>query len=143
MGASVNGYWKDITEEQRDSMPGFANDDRAFGNWMASRAEEPRVLQALKALDCGALLSITTDGVPAEDIEWVTPDELRAAATTLRGLVLRQDARTAGIVESYSKSANGIDPVHEEFARDLGDVAQIADFAASEGIRKMTLEVNW
>jgi len=47
------------------------------------------------------------------------------------------------IVNSYAKDANGIDPVHAELARDLADVATIAEYAAAEGATRMTLEVNW
>jgi hypothetical protein len=37
MGASVVAYWPGITEDQAEAQPGFANDDRAWGNWMAER----------------------------------------------------------------------------------------------------------
>ena len=39
MGASIVAYWPGITEEQIDTQPGFTNDDRAWGNWMAEREE--------------------------------------------------------------------------------------------------------
>jgi uncharacterized membrane protein len=46
MGAYVVAYWPGITEEQMETMPGFWNDDRAWGNWMAERDEGPKVLEA-------------------------------------------------------------------------------------------------
>ncbi len=46
MGASVIAYWPGITEEQFESQPGFDNDDRAWGNWMAEREDEPAVHDA-------------------------------------------------------------------------------------------------
>jgi len=55
MGASVCGYWLGITEDQRDSMPGFWNDDRAFGSWMANREDQPDVLAMVRSLGCGAV----------------------------------------------------------------------------------------
>ena len=143
MGASISGYWPGITEDQRESMPGFWNDDRAFGNWMANRVEQPEVLTAVTELGCGAVLTFTTEGVPDTDVDWATPEDLKAAALKLRELVLGQDTRTKAIVESYAQDANQIDPVHEELARDLADVAQLAEFAASQGVHTMTLEVNW
>lgn len=143
MGASISGYWRGITEEQRDAMPGFWNDDRAFGNWMANRVDEPEVLAAVRDLGCAAVLTYTTDGVDDADVAWVTPAELKAAAMKLRELVLRQDTRTRVIVKSYEREANGIDPVHEELARDLADVATIADYAGGQLASSMTLEVNW
>lgn len=143
MGASIGGYWPGITEDQRDSMPGFWNDDRAFGGWMANRVEQPDVLAAVRALGCGAVLTYTTEGIADDDVEWVTPAQLKAAALALRDLVERRDPRTMVIVDSYAKDANRIDPVQAEFARDLADVATIADYAASVGATRMTLEVNW
>ena len=143
MGASVCGYWLGITEDQRDSMPGFWNDDRAFGNWMANREEQPDVLAMVRSLGCGAVLTYTTEGLADDDVDWVTPADLKAAALALRELVERQDPRTRVILDSYAKDANGIDPVHAELARDLADVVTIADYAAGEGATRMTLEVNW
>ena len=143
MGASVCGYWPGITEDQRDSMPGFWNDDRAFGNWMANRHDQPEVLAMVKSLGCAAVLTYTTEGLADDDVDWVTPTDLKAAALALRELVERQDPRTRVIVDSYAKDANRIDPVHGELARDLADVATIAEYAAGEGATRMTLEVNW
>ncbi len=47
------------------------------------------------------------------------------------------------VVETYSLSAGGVAPVHEEFAQDLADVRLIARFSKEMGVQKMTLEVNW
>jgi len=43
MGASVIAYWPGITEQQIEEQPGFYNDSKAWGNWMAEREEEPEV----------------------------------------------------------------------------------------------------
>jgi hypothetical protein len=146
MGASVTGYWPGITDEQRDAMPGFVNDDKAFGDWIANRAERAERAEALEhvlALGCGAILTFTTDGLDDSDVDWVTPAALKSAALTLRELVLRKDPRARGLIESYAVGANLIEAAHEEFAQDLDDVAQIAAFAADLGVSRMTLEVNW
>src|SRR5438552_17395595 len=143
MGASVSGYWPGITDEQRDSLTGFDNDCQAWGNWVAERYNHPDVLDALKRLGVGALLSHITDGVEEDEVDWVSPDELMKAADHLRELVLAQDPRVKRIVETYGLSANGMNPVHEEFAQDLADVRLIAKFSKEMGVPKMTLEVNW
>jgi hypothetical protein len=143
MGASVSGYWPGITNEERDSLTGFDNDCKAWGNWMAERYNYPEVLDAMNRLGVSALLSHITDGVSEQQVDWVTPDDLIKAAEHLRELVLAQDPRVKRIVETYALSANGIDPVHEEFAQDLADVRLIAKFSKKMGVPKMTLEVNW
>jgi len=61
----------------------------------------------------------------------------------LRELVLAGHSDTKRILEVYAQSANAIDPINEEFARDLADVADLARFATQAGASRMTLEVNW
>jgi hypothetical protein len=143
MGASVSGYWPGITDEQRDSMTGFDNDCKAWGDWMAERYNHPDVLAAMKQLGVAALLSHITDGVSEDEVDWVSPGDLMQAAERLRELVLAQDPRVNRIVETYALSANGVGPVHEELAQDLADVRLIAKFSQEMGVPKMTLEVNW
>ncbi|MCI0638889.1 MAG: hypothetical protein L0Y72_05200 [Gemmataceae bacterium] len=143
MGASVSGYWPGITDEQCDSLTGFDNDCKAWGNWMAKRYNHPDVLDAMKRLGVGSLLSHITEGMEEDEVDWVSPDDFMKAAEQLRELVLARDPRVKRIVETYALSANGVDPVHEEFAQDLADVRLIARFAKEMGVPKMTLEVNW
>jgi|SRR5262245_7626617 len=87
MGASVGPYWpgieEELTEEQLESQPGFFNDCKGWGNWMADRLMEPRTLEAIRNLKADAILSSTTNGVEDEDVDWVTPQELRQAAQKL------------------------------------------------------------
>jgi hypothetical protein len=110
---------------------------------MAERYNHPDVIDSMKHLGVGALLSYITDGVGEDEVDWVSPDDLMNAADRLRELVLAQDPRVKRIVETYGLSANGVDPVHEEFAQDLADVRLIAHFSKEMGAPKMTLEVNW
>lgn len=143
MGASVIAYWTGIAEHQIESQPGFWNDCKAWGDWMAEREEHQDVLQAMKRLGVSALLTVTTDGVADSEIDWVTPSELESAALRLREFVVAGHPETRRILETYAKSANCVDPVSQEFARDLADIAEIARFAQREGVPRMTLQVNW
>jgi hypothetical protein len=136
-------YWVGITEEQMESQPGFWNDCKAWGDWMAERIEHQDVLHAMKRLGVGALLTFTTAGVADSQIEWVTPSELEHAAVRLRELVLAGHPETGRILETYTYSANRVDPVSQEFAQDLVDIAEIARFAQRERVSQITLEVNW
>ncbi len=143
MGASVSVYWPGITDFQVESQPGFFNDCKAWGNWVAERENHDHVLKAMRDLGVGALLTFKTDGVEDSEVDWVAPAALEEAAVRLGSLVLSADPRTNSIVETYSASANGVDPVREELAKDLDDIAAIARFARAEGASKLTLEVNW
>jgi hypothetical protein len=61
-----------MTEEQLESQPGFNNDDRAWGNWMAERDEKPAVAHAIRKLNAEAIRTLKTDGWNDEDVAWVS-----------------------------------------------------------------------
>jgi hypothetical protein len=143
MGASVVAYWPGITEDLGEGQPGFYNDDRAWGNWMAERDGDVAVSDAIRGLKADAILTIKTDGWDDDDVTWVSPQELRDAATKLREAVRAGSPETRVILASYERNANRIDPVSEEFIRDLEDIEAISRWAEAEGATKMTLEVNW
>ena len=143
MGASVAAYWPGITEEQLESQPGFYNDDKAWGDFMAERENEPEALEAIEKLKAAAILTYTTDGVADEDVDWVTPSELRAAAKNLREAIEAKRPEATIILRVYGRNANGVDPVADELTRDLNDIEAIANWAEAEGAELMTLEVSW
>jgi hypothetical protein len=143
MGASVIAYWPGMTEEQLESQPGFYNDCKAWGDWMAEREADSRAEDVVRALGAGAILTYKTDGMEDEEVKWVTPQKLGKAALKLRAAVEAALPGTEVILETYGRNANGVDPLVEEFVRDLDDVKAIADWAESEGTKRITLEVNW
>lgn len=143
MGASINAYWSGITEEQLESQPGFYNDDKAWGDFMAEREGEPEVLEAIRILNAAALLSHTTEGMTDEEVMWVSPSELRNAAKNLREAIQAKRPETKIILETYERNANEVDPIADELIQDLNDIEAIANWAEAEGTKQMTLEVNW
>ena len=143
MGASINAYWSGISEEQLESQPGFDNDDKAWGDFMAEREGEPEVLEAIRKLNAAALLSHTTEGMTDEEVMWVSPSELRNAAKNLREAIQAGQPETKIILEIYERNANEVDPVADELIQDLNDIEAIANWAEAEGATQMTLEVNW
>jgi hypothetical protein len=143
MGASVIAYWPGITDEQIDSQPDFYNDNKPFGDWMANREEDPAVLDAIRKLNAEAILSYKTDGWDDDDVDWVSPAQLRDAATKLREAVQAGLPETQIILKAYEPSANRVDPIATEFIQDLDDIINITNWAEGEGATKMTLEVNW
>lgn len=143
MGATVNAYWPGMTDDQLESQPGFWNDDKAWGNWMAELEGDAAVTAAIKKLDAEAILTCKTDGWEDEDVMWVSPQQLRAAATKLIQAVRAESSEAQVILKTYERNANRIDPVAEEFIRDLDDIIAMTTWAEGEGATKMTLEVNW
>ena len=143
MGATVIAYWPGITDEQIDSQPGFWNDDKGFGDWMAVREETPGAMEAIRKLGADAILSLKTDGWDDDDVTWVTPQQMREAAMKLREAVAAGLPETAPILEAYGPSAIPDEPVAHQFLRDLEDVIALTEFAEVEGASQMTLEVNW
>lgn len=104
MGATVIAYWPGITAEQIESQPDFYNDDKPWGDWMANREEEPEVLDAIKRLKAEAILSVKTDGWDDEDVDWVSPQQLRDAAQKLREAVRAGRLR----LSSSSRPTSGV-----------------------------------
>jgi len=143
MGASVAGFWPGITQEQYENQPVFWQDCKAWGDWMAERNNHPSIISLHKSLGVEALLSHTTEGMKPSQVDWVSPEQLAAAAKRLRDLVLAGDERVEPMLKVYAEYSADIDPVSQEFAQDLMDVAAIAEFAMACGVSKMTLEVNW
>jgi hypothetical protein len=143
MGATVVAYWPGMTERQAEAQPGFYNDDRAWGNWMAEREDDPAVSESIRRLNAEAILTFKTDGWEDDDVAWVSPRELREAAARLRDAVRAGSPEMHAILASYERNANRIDPVPEEFIRDLDDIEAMTRWAEAEGATRMTLEVNW
>jgi hypothetical protein len=143
MGASINAYWPGITEEQIDSQPGFSNDDKAWGNWMAKREDDPAIIAAIRTLKAEAILTCKTDGWEDDDVSWVSPQQLRDAVARLRAAVQRDAPEAHTILASYERNANRIDLVADEFLRDLQDIEALTTWAEAEGATDITLEVNW
>jgi hypothetical protein len=143
MGASINAYWPGITEEQLDSQPGFWNDDKAWGNWMAEREDDADVQDAIRRLNAEAILTFKTDGWEDDDVTWVSPQELRQAAARLRDAVRTKAPEAAVILDSYELGANAGSEVDQMFIRDLEDIIEIANWAEGQGTKRLTLEVNW
>jgi hypothetical protein len=143
MGATVIAYWPGMTEDQAEAQPGFYNDDRAWGNWMAERDGDPAVSDAIRRLKAEAILTVKTDGWEDDDVTWVSPKELRDAAVRLREAVRAGSPEIRVILASYERNANRVAPVSEEFVRDLDDIETLARWAEAEGATKMTLAVNW
>ena len=142
MGASIIAYWPGITEDQMESQPGFWNDDRAWGNFMAE-GEDPALQAAVRRLGADAILTMKTDGWDDEDVNWVTPVQLRAAAQKLRDAINAGSPETDAILKCYERGANKIDPVAQEFVRDLDDIIALTKWGEEQGAARMTLEVNW
>jgi hypothetical protein len=143
MGASVIVYWPGMTEEQLDSQPGFSNDDKAWGNWMAEREDNPAVFAAIRTLKAEAILTCKTDGWEDDNVTWVSPQELREAVVRLREAIQNGSPAARIILASYERNANRSEPVADEFLRDLQDIEALTRWAEVQGATRMTLEVNW
>lgn len=143
MGASIIAYWPGITEEQIEAQPGFWNDDKAWGDFMAEREDEPELLQIMRDIGAGALLTLKTDGWEDEDVDWVAPRELYNAASQLQSALKSNRPGMEGVLAVYGRNANNVDPVELELLRDLEDIKALASWAEQEGAEVMTLEVNW
>jgi len=143
MGSSISAYWPGIEEAQGEAQPGFYNNCEPWADWTIRRGDEPAVLETLRGLGLAAIETFTTDGVDDSEVKWVSPAELKVAATRLRDLILAHDPRVKPVVQSYACGARHESPPEEQFAQDLADIAGMADFAEHEGAKRITLRIGW
>jgi hypothetical protein len=144
MGAVISAYWPQISDDQRDSQPGFHQDCKTWARWLAESESDPEVVRALRVHEVDSVRTHFTDGMQESDVSWVTPHALAADALWLRHLVLNRSPGTQRVLEVYARAdPPGVESVELEMAQDLLDIAAIARFAIREKAPKMTLEVNW
>ena len=143
MGASVFAFWPGITAKQLKSQPGFSNDCKAWGDFMGDLVDNAKALKEIEKAGAGAVITFKTQGLEDDDVDWVTPAEVEAAAILLRDLVRKKDRSVRRVLEVYATNANEIDPIHEEMARDLDDIAEIARWAKKAKTKRMTFDINW
>jgi len=70
-------------------------------NWADWRMFMEDYEDTLRGLGCGALLAYTTEGLPWEQIEWVSPAEMAAAADRLADLIANNAPEVVPVVEEY------------------------------------------
>ena len=143
MSVSVLVHWPEASEDEEQGHPGFLNDDHAWASWIAAVLENGTATRLLERLGFEALLSHTTSGTAPDDVNWTTPDALEQAANHLRRLVQSGEPTVEALIEIYEAEAPGEDRASIEFARDLGDVVQIAAYARDLGASRMTLGYYW
>lgn len=143
MGASVIAYFPGVTEEQLEEQGGFWNDDGAWANFMVECEKDPAVPEAVKKLKADPILTFKTDPMEDDEVQWVTPQELRDAAVKIRDAVLNRAPEAQPLLTAYARGANGIDPVDQEFVRDLDDIVEFANWGERLKTKQITLEVNW
>lgn len=142
MGATIQAYWPGITPQQLASQPGFYNDCAPWGDWSAVREQNPEVIRAIRKLKVDAIRTFTTHGIADDEVDWVTPSELRKAALKLKDHVRSGKSETKIILSTYEEGANLVDSLEDEFVRDLDDIANLASWAEAQGATRMTLEIN-
>ena len=143
MGASIIAYFPGVTRDQVNLQEGFWNDHAAWANFMVEQEKDPKVVEAMQKLNAGALLTFKTEEMEDEDIDWVTPQQLRDACIKIRDAVRSGAPEAEPLLDAYSRGNNGIDPIADEFVRDLEDIIKLADWGEKLGTNKITLEVGW
>src|SRR5688500_14218875 len=139
MGASIVAYFPGVTRGQINQQEGFWNDHRAWANFMVEQEKDPAVPEAIEKLNAAPLLTFKTEEMEDEDIDWVTPQQLRDACMKIRDAVRSGNPEAKPLLDAYAKGANGINPLSDEFVRDLEDIIKLADWGEKMGTNQITL----
>ncbi len=142
MGASVFAYWPGITEKQLKSQPGFTNDCKAWGNFVADLLASKKATAEVERAGAMALFTFRTQGLEDANVDWQAPAAVEKAAHVLLPLVRAQAPALKLTLKIYKKNANDIDPIHEELAQDLDDIAALARWARKAGATRMTFDMK-
>jgi hypothetical protein len=112
-------------------------------NWADWRMFMEDYEDVLRGLGCGALLAYTTDGLPDEKIEWVSPEAMSAAADRLADLIRQQEPAVEELVAQYQDWSNrGDKPIAEQLVDDLAAVKRWAHWAQSLGKTQVAFELE-
>src|SRR5829696_1793942 len=137
MGASIIAYFPGVTDDQVDLQEGFWNDDKAWANFMVEQEKDPAILEAVKKLNAEAIMTFKTEEMEDEDIDWVTPQQLRDACMKIRDAVRSGASEAKPLFAASGRGANGINPVDQEFVRDLEDIIEIANWGEKLGTNQI------
>lgn len=142
MGASIFVCWPGASEDEKGGHPGFWNDDQGYAHWICGILESPWRRLGFRLRGLGPLLHVYSADNPAERIDWTTPTKLKNAARRLHGELASGSAFAASVARLYDRGP-GEDPPEAELARDLSDVAKIAEYAEGRGARQVALTIGW
>jgi hypothetical protein len=112
-------------------------------NWADWRMFMEDYEDVLRGLGCGALLSYTTEGLPWEQIEWVSPAAMVAAADHLADLVANNAPEVAPIVEEYQDLYRRDGKPHAvQLVEDLREVKAQAQFLQGLGKTRVAFDLQ-
>ena len=106
--------------------------DNNCANWL-SMLEEVEYQETLRAAGCEALLAYTTEGLPYEQIKWVSPADMTRAADRLIELIQQGDESIKALVAEYEDYAGRSKPLVDQLVDDLNVVKRKAQWAEALG----------
>ena len=110
---------------------------------MAELVQDEALQARMEQLGVAGLMTLTTDGLSDEQVDWIAPSRLRLEARRLRELVRQRAPEAAAIVASYANVAPSTDDVEDEIIRDLSAIEKMAAWAEARDTGRMTLYVSW
>jgi hypothetical protein len=129
----------DADEEVRD-LPGRGAAPPNWANWISMIIDDDPE-PTLRALGCDALLAYTTEGLPAEKIEWATPEQLITAADRLSDLIRGSDEVVNELVEVYEDFEERGGQCTELLVEDLAVVKRLGQSLARLGKTKIAFNL--
>jgi hypothetical protein len=142
---SVSLIWPGCYDDDDDvdvvgGQPRFR--DPNWPTWRV-RVSSPELVATLGALGCGALLAQGGDEIPAEEHQWVSPDDLIAAAMRLGELVRARSESVAAVVREYGDEYERGGAIEDQLCEDLGVVVRMAEWARALGKTLVGFDVQY
>ena len=142
MSASIYIHWPGCSSEQQAGHPGFDQDDHPYATWVTALQKSARAQAVLRTMGVDALLCVGLLGDRESKMSYTTPSQLKFAALSLCSALQTGDTNAVELLGLYVHGPGELSPT-EELTCDLTNVAAIADHAATQGARQITLLVGW
>jgi hypothetical protein len=141
MGMSAGLMWPEllIGEEEEDVAPPEFNSADDWAQWLLSLPGDADL--DLEDVGCGAL-SAYASGSDPDEVSWVSPAEILAAADRLADLVRAGGPDAVGLLASYVDYGETGTPVGQLVLGELEQVRSMARWAQERAKTRLAFEIG-
>jgi hypothetical protein len=133
--------WPEVEDNHQELLLCMKQPDFKDDNWGVWRFRVDGDESLVRA-GCKALLAYTSDGLPADQVEWVSPSELLGAVAALEKAIAQNDGSIADALWEYEDCGGRGKPEMEALLEDLEVIRQKAIWAEGLGKTRLTFALQ-
>jgi hypothetical protein len=132
--------WPEVENDHQELLLCMTQPDFPDNNWPVWRFRVDGDESLLRG-GCGALLAYSADGLPKEDVQWVSPAELLAAVDALKRLIEQKDQSIADALWDYEDFGRRGVSETDALLQDLEVIRAKAHWAQALGKTRLTFNL--